>query len=158
MLSLLFFIQRTIVLLLSTTPDSGIVVGDSLISLLLALVVGLIIDDSLSSLEFDLDFFLGRVLSLHPWMGEDFFEFGSVRRVDGHHLLEEILELGGVDVIAFFCVFVSSPEDFGTIGCQKAVMRVLWICAAEWWSLGQNNEENDGRGKEVNTWTRVRFA
>jgi len=156
-LSLFFFIEWTITLF-CTTSDSGIGVFISLFPLILTFIMGFLIDDCLSSLELLLNFLFSGICSLHPRMGENLFEFGSMRRVDGHHLLEEVLELGGVDVFTFLGIFVRLPEDLGTIGSQKAVVWVLWICTTEWRPLGQNDEEDDGRSEKVNTWTRVRFS
>ena len=141
-LSLFFFIEWTITLF-CTTSDSGIGVFISLFPLILTFIMGFLIDDCLSSLELLLNFLFSGICSLHPRMGENLFEFGSMRRVDGHHLLEEVLELGGVDVFTFLGIFVRLPEDLGTIGSQKAVMGILWIGTAKWWPLCQNDEEND---------------
>ena len=156
-LSLFFFIEWTITLF-CTTSDSGIGVFISLLPLILTFIMGFLIDDCLSSLELLLNVLFSGICSLHPRMGENFFEFGSVGRVDGHHLLEEVLELGGVDVFTFLGIFVRLPKDLGTIGSQKAVVWVLWICTAERRPLGQNDEEDDGRSEKVNAWTRVRFS
>lgn len=123
-LCLFFFGQISFFASLSTTSDSVLVVGVSLLSLVFTFDVSFLINDCFSSLELDLDLVFSSVLSLHPWVGKNFFEFGSVRWVECHHLLEEVFELSGVDVISFLCVLVSLPEDLSTVGGQEAVM---WI-------------------------------
>ena len=141
-LCLLFFIEGT-AFLFSATSHSCISVLISLLPLVLTLGVCFLIDDSLSSLELLLDFFVRGESALHPRMGKNLFEFRSVGRVQGHHLLEEVLELSRVDIFTLFSILVSLPEDFAAISSQKAVMWISWIGTAEWWSLGQNYEEND---------------
>jgi len=131
----LFFFVKWASFLLCTTSDSGIVSFISLLSLVLTFFMSFLVDDVLSSLEFLLDFFIGCVSSLHPWMGKNFFEFGSVGRIKGHHLLEEVLELSRVDICTLFSVLMSLPEDFRAVGSQKAVMWICWIGTTERWSL-----------------------
>lgn len=119
MFSFFFFAERCIVgALLGTTsyPVSG--VGVPLVSLLLTLVVRFFIDDVFSSFELDLYLLVRRVRSLHPWVCHDFFELQSLLGIEDHHLLEEILELSGVNVLALFCVLVCLPEDFATVTGQ----------------------------------------
>lgn len=144
--------------LLSTTSNSGIVVFVSLVSLFLSLTVSLRIDDFLSSLELDLDFTIRSEFSLHPWVSKNLIEGRSVSWVERHHLLEEILELGRVDIFAFFSVFMGLPEDLAAVGCQKAVVRVGWVGATEWWSLSEDNEENNSRSEKINSLSRVGLA
>jgi hypothetical protein len=132
---ILFFIDGT-----TTSCCSSIGSFSSLLSFVLTFGVSFLIDNSLSSLELLLDFFIRRESTLHPWMSKNFFEFRSVGRVEGHHLLEEVFELSRVDILAFFCIFVCLPEYFAAISSQKAVMWISWISTAKWWSLCQNDE------------------
>lgn len=140
----LFFLRKvTVWARLSTTSDSCLVVGVSLLSLVIAFGVSFFVNNFLSSLELNLDFIISCNFTLHPWMGKNIFEFGSVLWVKGHHLLEQVFELSRVDVFTFLSFLMSLPEDFSTVCSQKAVMRIRWIGTAKWRSLSHNDEQND---------------
>lgn len=53
---------------------------------------------------------------------------------------------------------MSLPKDVGTPSCYQSVVRIFWVSRAEGWSLGQNNEENDGSCEQIDLGSIVLLA
>jgi len=101
--------------MVSATTDSSVTLGFStLLTLFFAFAVRLSIDKTLSTGEISFDLGFRGTSSLHPWVSEDLLHRGSLGRVQGHHLFEEVFEFSRVDVFAALSFSVSLPEEFGT--------------------------------------------
>ena len=84
----------------------------TLLSLGFALSVGLVIDSALAVGEVLIDGGARWDGTLHEGMGKDLLHRGTLVWVQGHHLLEEVLELVCVDVDTVLGLSVSLPENF----------------------------------------------
>lgn len=86
----------------------------ALLTLGFALIVRFLVDEVFPVGEVGLDFCLRWDSALHPWVSVDFVDLRPLSWVKGHHLLEEILELGRVDIFSGLGLSVSLPEEFST--------------------------------------------
>ena len=113
-------------------------------SLVLALVFGLGVDNTLLLREFGLDFFFRRHGALHPGVFADLLDSEPVIWLKSHHLLKEILKLSAKDVLAILGLDLSLPEKVGATGGNHFVMRVLRVGRSKWRSSRHNGEQSDG--------------
>ena len=91
----------------------------------------------------------------HPWVCKHFLESGSVGGVEGHHLFEQVLEFGSVDVVALLSFSVSLPESCRLSGSDKSIMRVAGVSTGERRSLSEDHEKDDSGGEKVNPGTLI---
>jgi hypothetical protein len=127
----------------------------TLLPLLLAFIVRLLVNEVLAISEVSPDFLGAGAWAGHPWVSQHIFECGSVLGIEGHHLLKKIFELGSVDIIARFCVSVCLPECCRLSCGNKSVVWVTRMSTGERRPLGDDHEEDDGRGEEVNAGTLI---
>lgn len=130
----------------------------ALSTLFFAFVVSLLFDQTFTNGEIFSDLLISRDRSIHPWVLHDLLDCWPLAWVQDHHLFEEILELSRIDVIASFSFCMSLPEDLGASSSNEAIMRIVRVCRSEWRSLGEDHEENDCRGKKINTRTFISFS
>ena len=91
----------------------------------------------------------------HPWVCKHFLESGSVGGVEGHHLFEQVLEFGSVDVSALLSLSMSLPESCRLSGSDKSIVRVAGVSTGERRSLSEDHEKNDSGGEKVNPGTLI---
>ena len=127
-------------------------------ALFAALAVGLLVDELLAHGEVLLDLIIAGHGALHPGVGADLVDCGALLGVQSHHSLEEILELGCVKVVTLLSIGVCLPENVSTVGCQQAVVRVLWVGRGEGRALSQDHEQDDSAGKKIDASTFIRLA
>ena len=127
-------------------------------ALFAALAVGLLVDELLAHGEVRFDLLITGHGALHPGVGADLVDCGALLGVQSHHSLEEILELGRVKVVTLLSIGVCLPENVSTVGCQQAVVGVLWVGRGEGWALSQDHEQDDSAGKQIDASTFVRLA
>ena len=127
----------------------------ALLTLLFTLVMCFLIDQALTISKVSPDLLVAGAWAGHPWVRQYLLESGSVRRVESHHLLKQVLELGSVDVVARFGLSMCLPESCRLSCSDKSIVRVTWVSTSERRSLSDDHEKNDSGGEKVNASTLI---
>jgi hypothetical protein len=122
----------------------------ALLALLITLVMCFLIDEALTISKVSPDLLGARAWAGHPWVCQYLLESGSVRGVESHHLLKQVLELGSVDVVARLGLSMCLPESCRLSCSDKSIVRVTGVSTGEGRPLSDDHEEDDGGGEEVN--------
>lgn len=89
-----------LLVVVTTTADLALTLSMvAALALGFALIVSLGINESLTDSEVSLNFGLGWNRSCHPRVLVDLLDGRSLSRVEGHHLLEEVLEFRSINVL-----------------------------------------------------------
>lgn len=131
----------------------------SLSLLLLSILLSFIVDDVLPPHEVINYHLLGSHLASQPWMLNHLLHAQSLGRVQCNHVLKEILELRRVDVLTPIPFGVHLPKNVCLACCQQLVQLVLLVIGnAKGRSLREHSEEDDGRGKQIVSFSGVLLA
>ena len=122
----------------------------ALLTLLFTLVMCFLIDHTLTISKVSPDLLVAGAWAGHPWVCQHLFESGSVRGIESHHLLKQVLELGSVDVVARFGLSMCLPESCRLSCSDKSIVRVTGVSTGEGRPLSDDHEEDDCGGEEVN--------
>lgn len=99
------------------------------LTFLFTLVVSLLIHELLSPGEVALDLLIAGHATrfLNPGVLIYLLHRGSMVRLQGHHLLEEVLEFGRVNVIAFLSLRMRLPEEIWPSSSDEAIMGIIRV-------------------------------
>lgn len=137
---------------------TGLLLIGARLALLVTFTVRLLVNELLAASEVGLNLLVTGHATLHPRVCTDIVNSGSLLRVESHHLLEEVFELGRVKILTILSLSVRLPEELRAVGGKEAVVRVLWVGRGERRPLRQDDEEDDGAGEEVDAGALVRLA
>ena len=119
----------------------------ALLSLGLTLGMSLVINPTLTHSEVLSDLSAAGDRTLHEGMSTDLLHRGTLIGVEGHHLLEEILEFIRVDVFTILCLGMGRPEELGATGGNESVVGIIGFSGGEGRSLSHDDEQDDSCSK-----------
>ena len=145
---------------LDAVPDEVTSGSHTLTLLILALLLlgGTLLVDFLSVSELLTNFFLGgRATVRQPRMSDDVSDAEAHMRLLLQHARDQVHELGG-EVVGFFALRVRLPEEVGPIRGNELIEAILVIGLREGRMPRPHDEEDDGKGEEIDDITLVGLA